>query len=135
MFDKDAALNEAVEKTIAKFMKMIAPYNEFVTVKFCTPGPFKPAPDDLKQGENLAKAGRWENALQQFKSVTQNRPTDNCAWYDLGIACLYANEFKEAENAFNEANKIASCPDCLEQINNVKRRAEEIKKLEAQGAL
>lgn len=133
--DKDAVLNEAVNKTVSRFMKMIAPYTDYVSTTFCTPGTFSSAPPDLKQGEDFAKAGRWEDAIQQFKSVTQSRPTDKCAWYDLGIACMYANKFQEAEHAFNEANKIAPCPECLEQINNVKRRAAEMKKLEEQGAV
>ncbi|MBI5748999.1 MAG: hypothetical protein HZA00_07720 [Nitrospinae bacterium] len=43
--------------------------------------------------------------------------------------------FKEAEDTFNEANKIKPCEKCLNEINNVKRLAAERKKLEEQGAL
>ena len=43
--------------------------------------------------------------------------------------------FKEAKDAFNEANKIKSCKKYLQAISDVKRMAAERKKLEEQGAV
>jgi tetratricopeptide (TPR) repeat protein len=129
--DKDAALNEAVNKAVDQFIKTISPYWEQVKVKFCRPGIFKSPPPDLREGERLAKAGMWEEALEKFKAAAESRPTDKCAWYDLGIAYLYTNRFNEAEKAFKEAFKLG-CQEAVKQIAIVKRRIEEVKKLEEQ---
>jgi tetratricopeptide (TPR) repeat protein len=126
--DKDAALNEAVNKAVDQFIKTISPYWEQVEVKFCRYSVIFP---DLREGERLAKAGMWEEALEKFKAAAERRPTDECAWYDLGIAYLYTNRFNEAEKAFKEAFKLG-CQEAIEQIAIVKRRIEEVKKLEEQ---
>lgn len=131
--DKDIALNEAREKTVAAFIKMIAPYTDYVTVTF--------APNDsklpeLERGVNFAKVGRWKDAIEQFKSATQKNPVHDGAWYDLGLAYEYSFMFKEAEEALNEAIKIKpSSQEYFQEIGNVKRLAAERKKLETQGAL
>lgn len=130
--DGDAIMSEATDATIAAFMKMIAPYTEYVTVKFAKNDSKVP---EMEKGVEFAKRGQWNDALDQFKTATKNNPTHKGAWFNLGLAYEYTFMFKEAESAFKEANKIEVCPECLDEIANVSRMAAERKKLEEQGAL
>jgi tetratricopeptide (TPR) repeat protein len=130
--DKDEAMRTAVNATVSAFIKMIAPYKDYITVKFA---PLDKSLPELEKGITFAKTGRWSDALKEFKAATEKNPTHDGAWYNLGLAYEYSYMFKEAEDAFNEANKIKPCEKCLSEINNVKRLAAERKKLEDQGVL
>lgn len=130
--DGDALMDAARTRTIAAFMKMISPYSEYVTVTFAKNDSKVP---EMEQGVKYAQRGMWNEALERFKTATQNAPTHQGAWLNLGIAYEYTFMFKEAEAAFNEANKIKACDACLAEIGNVRRMAAERKKLEEQGAL
>ena len=128
--DRENAMNEAVSAIVGAFIKMIAPYTDYVRVVFAPTDKNIP---ELERGINFAKVGRWSDAIEEFKLAVQKNPTHDGAWYNLGLAYEYSYMFKEAEEAFNEANKIKSCEKCLYEINNVKRLAMERKKLEDQG--
>ncbi len=130
--DEDAVRSAAVNAVIGDFMKMIAPYTEYVVVAFAPTDSKLP---ELETGVNLCKAGKWSDGVEQFKSATKKNPAHDGAWYNLGLAYQYSSMFKEAEDAFNEANKIKSSKKYLQAISNVKRMAAERKKLEEQGAV
>jgi tetratricopeptide (TPR) repeat protein len=130
--DSDAAMNEAVGAVVGVFIKMIAPYRDYVKIVFAPTDKNLP---ELEQGINFAKLGRWGDAVEQFKLAIQKNPTHDGAWYNLGLAYEYSYMFREAEEAFIEANKIKPCEKCLQEINNVRRLAAERKRLEEQGGL
>ena len=130
--DADAAMGEASKIAVHDFIKMIAPYAEYVNVTFASR---KKSLPELEKGEKFAIAGRWSDAIEQFKLATQKEPTYDGAWWNLGLAYEYSNMFKEAEDSLNEAYKINQKQEYLNEINNVKRLAAERKKLEEQGAL
>lgn len=130
--DRDVIVGAAVNETVASFIKMIAPYTEYVNVTFAKNDSKLP---ELEQGVNFAKAGQWNDAIEQFRSATVKAPTHQGAYYNLGLAYEYSNQFDKAEEALKTANKIEPCDKCITEISNVKRLASDRKKLEAQGAL
>jgi len=130
--DRDAVMGAAVNDTVATFIKMIAPYTDYVNVTFAKNDSKLP---ELEKGVNFAKAGQWNDAIEQFKTATQKDPTHQGAHWNLGLAYEYTNQFDKAEESLKTANKIASCEKCIQEISNVKRLAAERKKLEEQGAL
>jgi tetratricopeptide (TPR) repeat protein len=98
--DSDDAMNEAVSDTVGAFTKMISPYRDYVKVVFA---PLDKNLPELEMGVNFAKAGRWSDAIDQFKIAIQKNPTHDGAWYHLVLAYEYSYMFIEAEEAFNEA--------------------------------
>ena len=130
--DRTRLLGIATNATVDRFIKMIAPYTEYVTIKFAKNDKKVP---EMEQGVNFAKAGLWDKALERFQTAVKNHPSHAGAWWNLGLAYEYTNQFTEAIDAFSKANTIKSCPKCLQEINNVKRRESERKKLADQGAL
>ncbi|NVM23187.1 MAG: hypothetical protein HWN68_15555 [Desulfobacterales bacterium] len=130
--DKESAMNEAADGAVTGFVKMIAPYTEHVKVKFARKDSDLP---ELERGVNFARAGRWSDAVTQFKAATEKDPAHEGAWWNLGLAYEYSFVFDKAEEAFNKANMIKTSPKYLEEINNVKRMAAERKKLKEQGAI
>lgn len=135
--DKDATLNEAREKAVAAFIKMISPWTDYVDVNFAFAG--SGSIPGVREGIEFAKVGSWNDAIEQFKLAIKSPKNDNrtlaAAWWDLGLAYEYSYMFKEAEEAFNTSNKIKPSEDNIKEIANVKRLAAERKKLEEQGAL
>ena len=130
--DQDAIVGSAVNATVDAFIKMIAPYTEYVNVTFAKADSKLP---ELERGINFAKAGQWPDAVEQFKTATVKAPTHQGAYFNLGLAYEYTGQFDKAEEALKTANKIESCDKCIQEIGSVKRLAAERKKLEAQGAL
>lgn len=130
--DRDAIVGAAVDETVSAFIKMIAPYTDYVNVTFAKNDSKLP---ELEKGVNFAKAGQWSDALEQFKAASAKDPMHQGAHWNLGLAYEYTNQFDKAEEAFKTANKIASCDKCVTEIGNVRRLAAERKKLEEQGAL
>ena len=128
--DKDAIISSAVNSVINTFMKMIAPYTVYVNVKF-----EKSKLPESEAGINFAKQGQWEDALAQFKSAKDKNPTDPCVWFNLGLAYEYNFMFRQAIEAFKEANKIKPCGKYVAEISNVKRLQADREKLERQGAI
>ena len=130
--DRDAIVGTAVDDTVATFIKMIAPYTEYVNVTFAKNDSKLP---ELEKGVAFAKAGQWNDAIEQFKAAATKAPTHQGAYWNLGLAYEYTNQFEKAEESFKTANRIQSCDKCATEIGNVKRLAAERKKLEEQGAL
>jgi len=130
--DQDAIVGAAVNATVDAFIKMIAPYTDYVKVTFAKADSKLP---ELERGINFAKAGQWPDAVEQFKAATAKDPTHQGAQFNLGLAYEYTGQFDKAEDTFKTANKIESCDKCIAEISNVKRLAADRKKLEAQGAL
>ena len=128
--DRDAIIEEAVNNTLNAFMRMIAPYEDYVKVKF-----EKSKLPEGKNGISLAKNGDWESALDQFKLAVKKSPTDHGAWYNLGIGYEYNYIFKEAIEALEKANRIKPSEKYIREIANVKQMKAEREKLDAQGAI
>ena len=128
--DRDALIASTLNATIDQFMKMIAPYTDYVMVQFK-----KSDAPEVEAGINYAKLGDWEEAAKQFEIAKEKHPTDPAVWYNLGLAYEYSYNFQKAIKAFKESAKIESDEDCYSQISNCKRLGEERKKLKAQGAI
>lgn len=130
--DSNALMGAAAHKTVDAFIKMIAPYTDYVDVTFAKNDSNVP---ELERGVNFAKAGQWADAVEQFKAAAEKNPTHQGAFWNLGLAYEYSNSFEKAEEAFRTADKIKICEKCIKEIGNVKRLAIERRKLDEQGAL
>ena len=128
--DKDRIVSSAVNSMIDTFMKMIAPYTVYIQVKF-----EKSKLPESEAGANFAKQGLWKDALEQFKSAKDKAPTEPGSWYNLGLAYEYNFMYRQAIEAFKEANKIKPSGKYITEISNVKRLQASRKKLEQQGAI
>jgi tetratricopeptide (TPR) repeat protein len=128
--DKDAVISEAANSTIDAFMKMIAPYTDYVSVSF-----EKSKLPEVESGVNYAKQGMWKDALEQLELAVRNSPDDAGAWYNLGIAYEYNYMFEKAIEAFKKANSIKPSDKYINEISNVKRLEAERKKLAQQGVV
>lgn len=128
--DKDSIVSSAVNDMIDAFMKMIAPYTVYIKVKF--------EKSDLPESEsaiNFAQQGLWKDALEQFKLAKNKAPTEPGLWYNLGIGYEYNYMYRQAIEAFKEANKIEPSSQYIDEIRNVKYLRAERLKLEQQGVI
>lgn len=125
--DQDVIMGEALNKTAKRFMKMIAPYTEYVRVQFAD----SKVPQ-VKAGIVSAQSGQWESAEVQFKSAVDANPSDPDAWYNLGLAYMYTYQFDKAINAFNRSNGLKPSSNCAQQIAQCNQLAANKRKLDAQ---
>jgi tetratricopeptide (TPR) repeat protein len=125
--DRDLIIGQALAATSGRFMKIIAPYTEYVHVKFEN--------SDIaesKTGIEFAKAGQWNEARRHFRLAVEQAPNDAAAWYNLGLAYQYTAMFDEAVSAFNKSNGLKPANKCIEQIVNCNKLKAESVKLERQ---
>jgi hypothetical protein len=130
--DERALLTEAAYAAVASFVREIAPHSEYVTVRFAKN---ETKLLEMENGINYARAGQWWNAMEQFEAAVRKEPSNQGAWYNLGLAYEYTFQFNEAESAFKKASSIKPCKQCVYEINNMRRLAAERERLEEQGAI
>lgn len=125
--DRDMVVGEAMNKTVGKFMKMIAPYTEYVRVEFAD----SKIPE-VKAGIVSAQSGQWDSAELQFKNAVDGNPSDPAAWYNLGLAYMYTHQFDKAINAFNRSNGIKPSAKCAQEIAKCRKLESDKRKLDLQ---
>jgi hypothetical protein len=62
------------------------------------------------EAEAAAKAKDWPKAINLYKQVTQNDPSDGASWYALGSAALMAGDAKLAVTGFEQSVKLNNQP-------------------------
>jgi len=58
------------------------------------------------QGRKLSEQGRYEGAIDIYKSYVSQKPNEYQGWRELGVAYYHYGEYTEALNALNSAEKI-----------------------------
>jgi tetratricopeptide (TPR) repeat protein len=126
--DQDVIMGKILNTTAAQFMKMIAPYTDFVSVEFDDDSKMP----EVNAGIESAQKGLWDSASIQFKNAVDRNPSDAAAWYNLGLAYMYTYRFDDAIQAFNRSNSIKPSSKCSQEIANCNSLRAEKKKLDAQ---
>lgn len=126
--DRDVLMGKILNATASKFMKMIAPYTDFVSVEFDDDSNMP----EVNAGIESAQKGLWDSASIQFKNAVDRNPNDAAAWYNLGLAYMYTYRFDDAIQAFNRSNSIKPSSKCSQEIANCNSLRAEKKKLDAQ---
>ncbi|MBU4185838.1 MAG: tetratricopeptide repeat protein [Proteobacteria bacterium] len=147
--DADEALNDATNKVVERFMKMICPYQDYVAIEFER----KKELPELAEGIIYARTGEWDLAEKKFKQAVDKMPTSPEAHYNLGVAYEHQYKFRKAEEALREAIRLStiqsssgglagfteslkkSSEKYSREIENVKRLENEWKKLNEQDLL
>ena len=147
--DRDTIMSTAMRSVATTFFKMISPHVEHVRVKFATP-----TTPEGKTGLEYAKQGQWGMAVENFEKAANilqspakksgsalssyfEKPSEDAmnAYYNLGLAYSFNNEFVEAKRALNKANQIAPCEQCVQQLITIEGMIRDRKVLEEQGAI
>ncbi len=129
--DRDNLLAFARKLVVKDFMKKIAPYQEIVRMYLKSDSDLP----ELEKGISFAKAGQWDRAIENFKLATEKYPGNenlHKAYYDLGVAYMYNQMFKESIDALNKAYELKADEDYLTEIQNCKNMESEYKKLQEQ---
>lgn len=125
--DRGIIMGNILNMTANKFMRMIAPYTDYVNVEF-----EDSKIPEVKAGIVTAQSGQWDSACVQFKNAVSSNPTDAAAWYNLGLAYMYSYQFDDAIQAFNKANVLKPSSKYAQEIANCNRLRGEKKKLDTQ---
>ncbi len=65
-----------------------------------------PASQDIRRGNALASAGRWDQAASVWRAVTQGHPRQHAAWHNLALASVAAQDFQTARRFINTALQL-----------------------------
>ncbi len=125
--DGSIIMGSILNMTADKFMRMIAPYTDYVTVEF-----EDSKIPEVKSGIVMAQSGQWSSACVQFRNAVSSNPTEAATWYNLGLAYMYTYQFDEAIQAFNKANALKPSSKYAQEVANCSRLKAEKKKLDAQ---
>jgi tetratricopeptide (TPR) repeat protein len=95
-FEKDKFYE--AEETFLQAFKLRGPASEQKN------NPVKTFPTFLRLGYTFLYRKAWTDAKTVLTQATEEKPNSSLAWLGLGIACLRTGEFKEGEQALNQAN-------------------------------
>lgn len=126
--DQTSVVSTATAKVLDQFMKMIAPYTDYVYVKFS-----KVQSPAGERGVKLATNGLWSTALPEFITEKNDYQNTAAAWHNLGLAYQYNYMFSEAKKAFIQCNKVNPTDECMRGLKNVKLMELDQKKLDQQS--
>ena len=129
--DRESLLAAARTKVISRFMAMIAPHWVDVRVALLSDSDIP----ELSRGIDYAKQGAWDQAIANFSNGIKNHQGNenlHKAYFDLGVAYEYTNDFKDALEMLNKAYSFK--PDDLyaNEIRNCKSREAEYNRLQQQ---
>ena len=76
---------------------------------------------EFKQGINLAKGGKYKEALTVFEELTKQHPKNSVAYYNLGVTHKFLNNYTQALKMLRRACRLRKDPRYTEQIKEVER--------------
>jgi tetratricopeptide (TPR) repeat protein len=76
---------------------------------------------EFKQGIDLVRSGRYNDAIVVFGAVTKKHPKNSVAYYNLGVTYKFLNNYTQALKILQRACKLKKDPRYREQLNTVKR--------------
>jgi len=75
----------------------------------------------FKQGIDLVRNGRYNDAVLVFSAVARKQPKNSLALYNLGVTYKFLNNYTQALKMLRRACKLKKDPRYREQLNQVKR--------------
>lgn len=74
----------------------------------------------MKRAIELARAKKYEEAINLFRSILQSEPNNQQAWFNLGIAYANLGNFREAEKHFLHARQLGHprAQEALDRLRN-----------------
>ena len=136
--DQDALASRCLTQNLVVFTKAISPWTQTVQVPFKTD---KKMPE-LEAGVTKARLGDLKAAADTFLSAANNAAMNAAikpeviakAYWNLGLAYQYSDEFDKATEAFKKSYSLDSSSSCLVEIDNCKKLRIEKKKLAEQNS-
>jgi len=122
--DENQVLSRAYEKTVAQFLQNILPWTETVSLTV-----FDDDKYSLKLSSNQMKSGQFDAAGDTVKKAIEAAGGDNQpdkkllakAYYNLGIALMYAGNTAEALPALQKSQVLRQTDIANEAINTCQR--------------
>jgi tetratricopeptide (TPR) repeat protein len=118
---KPEAMPRLIENAGRRLAADLAPHPVKVERVFETDGLF--GDGGVKQGIELIKANRPEEAIAEWEAVRARDPRNSAAWYNLGVAYELLNRYDKAEQAYRAAERIDPKPLYVEAVGHVKEAA------------
>jgi len=129
--DGESLLTQARGLVTRAFIEMITPHSVDVELILLSDSDIP----ELSRGIDYAKNGSWNYALSNFKdAVTKRQGSENIdkAYFDLGVAYEYSNDFKNALEMLNKAYSFKPDDTYAAEISNCKSREAKYKELQEQ---
>jgi tetratricopeptide (TPR) repeat protein len=99
-------LRSLVASSAAKVVARIAPHQVPVDVELATSA-FGPGAGSILAGNKFARAGRWEEAKQQWQAAVNEDADSDAALYNLGLAHEAVGDLARARQMFEAAARLA----------------------------
>jgi tetratricopeptide (TPR) repeat protein len=87
-----------------------------------------------KAAQDALNAGRFDEAITQFKDLATKVPTCGECYYNLGVAYNGKNQSADAEAAFNKSNEIKPTADAYGQLARLYNSQKKFDQAAAAGA-
>lgn len=126
--NKDRLLIKSREDVVNNFMRVIAPYTEYVKVTFLDDSDVP----EFEQAIRRIKIGEWFAAQSLYNEAVNKYPTNSKAHYNLGVVFEYNGVFDKAEQHLKKAYTLEEDKLYLEELKNSKRMKADRNKLQEQ---
>lgn len=129
--NQEDLLATARRQVISRFMDMITPHSVSAQVVLLNDSDIP----ELDRGIDYAKNGSMNYAIENFISAVKNHQGNkniDKAYFDLGVAYEYANNFKDGLEMLNKAYSIKPDPRYANEISHCKSMEANYTKLQEQ---
>lgn len=134
--DGDALLEDCANEIVTKYLRAIAPWQDYVNAPFKKDGD-APA---LEIGISFAARGEWSDAIAKFQEAIdflRSKPDVDAetvakAHWNLGLAYEYTFQFDKASEEVKRAFEMTQDAAMLRELDNIKRLRAEQEKLREQ---
>lgn len=136
--DAEPLLADCRSEVIARFMKMIAPYQEEVRVELMSDGDLP----DLEKGNEFAKGGNWASALERYSAAVAAADANAAipakkkakAYYNLGVAQGYSGDYDRGIATLTKSASLNADENTDREIAKVRQFKTDEQRLKEQEA-
>ncbi|MCK6546965.1 hypothetical protein L6R52_14035 [Myxococcota bacterium] len=135
---KDELLRACRADVVRRFVRAIAPYEKQVMVTLLSDDDLP----ELETGNNYARVGNWGAAIEQYRAALARAESGNLkpelramALYDLGVGLAYSGSYAEGIASIEKAYAIDPSFTYQQQLDEIRRLAEEDARLKRQESM
>lgn len=119
---KGEVLDELTQKCIDEFITVLAPHEVPLQFSLARSHWFQRGQTMVRQGNDLARRGRWEEAIAAWKQALERNADNDAALYNLAMAHAARSDFSAAEDYAIKAMNVKHrdlYADGLDQIRSL----------------
>jgi hypothetical protein len=118
-------LDQLTQRCLDEFVGLLAPHQIELPVSLARGSLFQKGSSLVYRGNDLARRGRWDEAVRVWEQATQTNPAHDAALYNLALAAAAKQQFTEAEQYATRAVNTRHRELYVDGLERIRQQSED----------